>query len=243
MRVGPNLVTEAKPCPASSLKAEPPGERSTTPPLCRRTAHHRVGPLVASLGSGASSSRDRVLGNPPQAARRESRQNSGSPMAASLAAKNHCACSTALGRHARLLGFGRTDHAEGLADRTQHSGTVDLVVRKLVEDVRSVSAFPRREEGVDVKIRDLSLAKTTSAPPSWGARLCKDQRTVVTGSIASRRIYSRSTVACGGKRERHGSWRVDQWVGRGLTPLDGRIDGGGHRLREAARPGRQLALR
>ena len=34
MRVGPNLVTEAKPCPASSLKAEPPGERSTTPPLC-----------------------------------------------------------------------------------------------------------------------------------------------------------------------------------------------------------------
>ena len=45
--------------------------------------------------------------------------------------------------------------------------------------------------------------KTTSDPPSWGARLCKDHRTEVTGSIASRRIYSRSTVACGGKRERH----------------------------------------
>ena len=92
----------------------------------------------------------------------------------------------------------------------------------------------------------LSLAKTASDPPSWGARLCKDhspRRTEVIGSITSRRIYGRSTVDCGGNRERFASWRADQWFGWALTLLDGRIDGGGHRLREAARPGRQLALR
>src|SRR6516165_5499045 len=92
----------------------------------------------------------------------------------------------------------------------------------------------------------LSLAKTTSGHLSWGAKLCKDhspRRTEVIGSITSRRIYGRSTVDCGGNRERFASWRADQWFGWALTLLDGRIDGGGHRLREAARPGRQLALR
>ena len=94
--------------------------------------------------------------------------------------------------------------------------------------------------------RALSLAKMTSDPPSWGARLCKDhspRRTEVIGSITNRRIYSRSTVDCGGKRERFVSWRADQWFGRALTLLDGRSDGGGHRLREAARPARPPALR
>ena len=83
-------------------------------------------------------------------------------------------------------------------------------------------------------------------PPFVGSQTCKDhspRRTEVIGSITSRRIYSRSTVDCGGKRERFVSWRADQWFGRALTLLDGRIDGGGHRLREAARPARPPALR
>ena len=126
------------------------------------------------------------------------------------------------------------------------------VLRAQVERQGANSLLPtehelaRRFAVSRVTIRQVSLAKTTSDPPSWGARLCKDhspRRTEVIGSITNRRIYSRSTVNCGGKRERFTSWRADQWVGRELTVLDGRIDGGGHRLREAARPGRQLALR
>ena len=95
----------------------------------------------------------------------------------------------------------------------------------------------------------LSLTKTTSGPPSLRAILCKgshaarDLRLSAQSRVDGSRFTVRFTVACGGKRERHGSWRADQRVGRALTRLDGRIDGGGHRLPEAARPGRQLALR
>ena len=54
---------------------------------------------------------------------------------------------------------------------------------------------------------------------------------------------SRSPVDYGGKREQYGSWHADQGVGRAFTLLDGRIDGGDHRLREAAQPCRPPALR
>ena len=40
----------------------------------------------------------------------------------------------------------------------------------------------------------------------------------------------------GRKGGRCGSERAERWVGRGIMLLDGRIDDGGYRLREAARP-------
>jgi hypothetical protein len=109
--------------------------------------------VVASVDSGASRSRGRIVGDPPQMARRESRQTSGSPVAASLAAKIRCADSTALWRYPRVLGLGGTHHAEGLADGTQYGGAVDHPVRQLVGGVRPPSQRPNgrtRESGGSV---------------------------------------------------------------------------------------------
>ena len=81
---------------------------------------------------------------------------------------------------------------------------------------------------------------------------CQEQSSLVVSAPSVSSSFVRTTnghvpcslcEVCGGKRERFASWRADQWFGRALTLLDGRSDGGGPRLREAARPGRPLALR
>jgi hypothetical protein len=123
--------------------------------------------MVASLASGSSLGRGRVLGSPSQTARRESRQSSGSPVAASMAAENHCADSTALERHACVLGCERTHQTESLADRTQRSGSVDHLVRQLVDVVcsrgraRSCPAQAERE-GCLVRPQGLRRSRMTS---------------------------------------------------------------------------------
>jgi hypothetical protein len=85
----------------------------------------------------------------------------------------------------------------------------------------------------------LSLAKTTSgslggdqfpynsrhAPLDW-----------VIGSARGDGSQSPWMEDGGGTGERRWSWRADQWVGRGIMRLDGRIDGEDLRLRESARP-------
>ena len=81
---------------------------------------------------------------------------------------------------------------------------------------------------------------------------CQEQSSLVVSAPSVSSSFVKTTnghvpcslcEVCGGKRERFASWRADQWFGRALTLLDGRSDGGGPRLREAARPVRQLALR
>ena len=65
------------------------------------------------------------------------------------------------------------------------------------------------------------------------------------GSHGARDLGYRSDTCkgisvCGGSRREGRTIRIvraDRWAGRGLTLLDGRIDDGGRRLREAGRPG------
>lgn len=88
--------------------------------------------------------RVRVMGDSPQMARGRSRRSSCSWVAARMAAASRCADSTALGRHARVLGVGRTDHAESPADRAQHARAINHLVRQLVDASRSPGALLAR---------------------------------------------------------------------------------------------------
>jgi hypothetical protein len=90
----------------------------------------------------------------------------------------------------------------------------------------------------------LSLAKTTSDPLRRSHSLQGIARGAgLTLSAPSHVDGSRSPVDQSGKRERCGSCRADQSVGRGLTRLDECTDDGGHPPREAVRPCPPPALR